>query len=416
MTHLDHDDLVCRLERLAAMRPTPEATRHALERTRRALGESVVLARPSTTRTAIKRLAFAAAVLLIASGMFYWLWPSPAPALANFAEVQAAANAVHSVTCRQVIRIEGKPEEVTQLFLLETGLARAEEMDGSFTITDFRKKRAIAINPKKREASLVLGMNLPKINLYQTIKNLPSDASARRLAGKKLDGRDVLGFVVKVMDEELTVWADTKTRLPMRIEAKGQEDGKATELVMDEFLYDKELDPKLFSFEPPPGYKLRTSGIEELPAAPTDLKLRDLVVTPLTGIGPAKFGMPQDEVEKLLGKPDAVQAMGTNGYVQLNYGSRGLFLDVSKTQGLVIIHCVSQKTFATRVRDFSGKTDKGIALGARLVDIVKAYGEPDRKEADKGTTHVSYYKLNASFVVFGDKLVGMMFTRKRPAE
>jgi hypothetical protein len=262
------------------------------------------------------------------------------------------------------------------------------------------------------------------LNLYELIKNLPSDTSARSLPGKKIDGKDVLGFAVKVawcdsacQGQDLTLWADAKTRLPVRIEAEGKDDdGKPGEVVIDDFVFDRELDAKLFSFEPPADHQFVTKGVAELPAVPTDSPLKDLVVTPLVGIGPVQFGMVREEVEKVLGKPDAVQAVGTNGYVDMNYGSRGLFIGASKTLGVVTISCVAQQAMATRVRNFSGKTDKGIALGASMADVIQAYGEPDSKETNKGSTYLSYNQLQAHFTLFSDKLVQFTVTRPRPAK
>jgi hypothetical protein len=92
---------------------------------------------------------------------------------------------------------------------------------------------------------------------------------------------------------------------------------------------------------------------------------------------------------------------------------RASFVIVGPVRGTVMFTCVAQAVMATKVRDFSGKTDKGIALGASLADITRVYGEPDSKSTENGTTHLSYGKLNASFTLFGDRLVQMMFTMPR---
>jgi hypothetical protein len=125
--------------------------------------------------------------------------------------------------------------------------------------------------------------------------------------------------------------------------------------------------------------------------------------------------MSREEVEKALGKPDAVQPQGKTGTVDMNYGSRGFAILVSKTRGAVIITCMSQAVMAVRVNDFRGKTDKGIALGASSADIIRAYGQPDSKETEQGTTHLSYMKqLEMSFTLFDDKLVSIWLSRQRP--
>lgn len=66
---------------------------------------------------------------------------------------------------------------------------------------------------------------------------------------------------------------------------------------------------------------------------------------------------------------------------------------------------------ATRVRDFSGKTDKGITIGATKAEIIKAYGEPESQEEAEGTVLLSYGKLRVNFTLVGDKVVEMMFNR-----
>jgi hypothetical protein len=322
-----------------------------------------------------------------------------------------------SVTCRYT-RIE-VPEETIRIWVLDNGLSRSEEKDGSYTISNSTKYRALVVNPRKREATLFEGANIPQVNMYERIKRLPGDASARPLPRKKIDGKEALGFLVKMEGHDVTVWADPTTRLPVRIEAEEKDSqGKTVGMVLHEFVFDKELDSKLFSFDTKllEGYKIETKGIANFPAAPTDPQQKDLVVTPLVGIGPVKFGMSREEVERLLGKPDGVQEVGNRGAVNLNYGSRGFFLFVSKTLGVITISCVAQKSMAFRVRDFTGKTDKGIALGVAKADIIRAYGEPNRNETQKGSTYLSYGKLQADFTLFDDKLVEMMFQRPRPAK
>jgi outer membrane lipoprotein-sorting protein len=409
--------LIRRLERLGNIKPTPEATRHALERVQRALLQDSMTNLTSRRKSVRKRFAVAAVVLLGIGSLFAWLLPLPAPARAAFADVQAAMKSSRSVTCRQVTRTRGKPDETIRLLILDNGLCRSEEGDGNYTIMDTGKHRVLLVNAQKREATLVEGWNTPQVNLYDHIKNLPSDASARALPGKKIDGKDARGFVVKMQGHDLTVWADAKTLLPVRIEVEERDDkGKKDEVIIDDFVFDKELDPKLFALEPPAGYKVETKGVAEFPPVPSDPQLKELVVTPLVGLGPVKFGMSRTEVEQLLGKPDAAEERGQNGYIHMNYGSRGFFIGVSKQFGVTTISCVAQKVMATRVRDFSGKTDKGIALGASMADILRAYGEPVSKETNMGTTYLRYNKLEAEFTLHSDRLLQMMFNRPRPAK
>jgi outer membrane lipoprotein-sorting protein len=414
-------ELSRRLERLTDLKPTIDATRHALDRVREALADAPDSDRLLRKRIVLTRLA-AAAVLLAVGGLVALLLPRSMSANSAFADVQAAMKSVRSVTFRQTTRATGQRDETARGMILGNGLWRADESDGSYYIANPAMHGSLYVNPRRREARLMRGVNLPQANLYELTKNMPSDALARALPGKQIDGKDVLGFVVKMRGPDwltgrpapdLTVWANAKTRFPVRIEGKEtDEKGKTTEVIIDELVFDQPLDPKLFSFEPPAGYSLETQGTNSFPNQPTDPRLKDLVVTPLVGVGPVKFGMSRDEVERLLGKPDGAPITPD----QLNYASRGLFIFVSqnKKSGMFSFACVAQKGQLYRVRDFSGRTDKGIALGASAADIIRAYGAPDSKDADEGSTSLSYDKLQTIFQLLDGKLVQMIFNRPRP--
>ena len=139
-------------------------------------------------------------------------------------------------------------------------------------------------------------------------------------------------------------------------------------------------------------------------------------MTPLVGIGPVKFGTSIADVEKLLGKADSVKEVSKNGYTEISYWSRGYFFGAGKTAGVVTVSCSAQAALATKTRDFAGKTDKGIAMGARGADIIRAYGEPDSKNSGEWATHMKYNRLQCDFTLHGDRLVMMNFNRPRPAK
>jgi outer membrane lipoprotein-sorting protein len=419
MNEFPEDELVRRLERLGALEPAPEATRRSVERARQALVESP--AAPPRRTIMLKRLTAAAAILLVAGGLFaWWLSVSPGVAIA-FADVQAAVKASASLTGRQTIRVKGKPEEVVRFRVLGDGRCRLEETDGSYNVTDPTSHSVLLVNPGKRQATLMRGVNTPSMNFYDVLRKLPADAKARPLPARKLDGKDVLGFAVPAPAEsncfqglELTVWADAKSRLPVRIEAAAtDEKGNAVEIVLDQLVFDQALDAKPFALEAPAGYTLKSSGTAEFPIPPADPALRELVITPREGIGPVRFGMSRAEVEKALGKADGAEEVGRNGFVNLSYASRGFYIGVSKALGVLTITCASQQTTIARLRDFSGKTDKGIGLGARIAEVIQVYGKPDRKETNQGSTYLSYNQLHADFTFFGDRLVQMYFRRPR---
>jgi outer membrane lipoprotein-sorting protein len=407
-----NENLVRQLERIGNVQPSPAATTRALDRVRQRLIQAAepkpIWRRPMLWRRLAAVGSCAAAVALLV----YWFHAAPVTAMAGFADVQAALQKTRSVTCRQKTETNGKVEQVIRITILGDELARSDEPNGTYSIADARNHRNIVIDPKKKEATLFQGTNLPVGKLYDRIKNLPNQAGARPLPAKKLNGKDALGFVVSLEGHDLAVWADAGTKLPVLVEAEETANGVTVKHVIDEFLFDKELDPKLFSFDIPPGYTIKKIGFPDLQPSPTDPELKSPIATPNVGVGPVKFFMKREEMEKVFGKPDGVEIVNKErGTMNVSYASRGIFLVVGKELGVVLISCVDQQAIIARVRNFSGKTDKGIALGASAADIERAYGKPDRKEMNMGSTYLTYDKLNVSFTLFSDKLVQMSFMR-----
>jgi len=140
--------------------------------------------------------------------------------------------------------------------------------------------------------------------------------------------------------------------------------------------------------------------------ADEEASVDELIIEPLVGIGPVKFGMPKEEVIKHFGPPDRVSADGT----KLQYvSSRGLSFTVDSELGLQEIGCWSEGMLPSRVTTFAGKTKEGIGIGASEEEIVAAYGQPDRTSTgSKGVIqNLHYDKLSAKFSLKEDKLMTM---------
>jgi hypothetical protein len=140
-----------------------------------------------------------------------------------------------------------------------------------------------------------------------------------------------------------------------------------------------------------------------------DEPLNELVIEPLVGIGPVRFGMSKDEIIEHFGQPDKI----FEGQVtKLHYvPSRGLNFAVDAERGLQEIGCWSEGMLPSHVTTFAGKTKEGIGIGAFEEEIVAAYGQPDRTSTDsRGIIQSLHYgKLSAKFSLKEDKLMSMTF-------
>lgn len=133
-----------------------------------------------------------------------------------------------------------------------------------------------------------------------------------------------------------------------------------------------------------------------------------LIIEPLVGIGPVRFGMPREEVVEHFGKPDRIFP---GELTKLNYvPSRGLVFTVDAELGLQEIACWSEGMLPSRVTTFAGKTNEGVGIGATQEQIVEIYGQPDRTSAgSRGIIqNLHYDKLSAKFSLKEGRIMSMI--------
>jgi hypothetical protein len=80
---------------------------------------------------------------------------------------------------------------------------------------------------------------------------------AKQVGEKAIGGVRALGYLVKNLGTELTVWVDPATRLPLRFESADRVLGKEIKSTASEFQIDPDLDDALFRIAVPAGYTLR---------------------------------------------------------------------------------------------------------------------------------------------------------------
>ncbi|MBN1816694.1 MAG: hypothetical protein JW828_04995 [Sedimentisphaerales bacterium] len=164
--------------------------------------------------------------------------------------------------CRQkVVRENGPPIPVMDIYHLNLSQRRQEVEDGSLHIIDMRGEDAITVElyPKEKKATVtrLVGFGPRKDpDIIEMVKQF-SEKSTEKLGTKAKDGRTLYGFHHQPNEHnDFIVWADAKTKLPVEIELKHVKRGQT--LYLDEFEFDFELDPSAFSTEIPEGYEVKT--------------------------------------------------------------------------------------------------------------------------------------------------------------
>jgi len=361
----------------------------------------------------ITRYSAVAAALALVLGLGLWLFAPPG-ASRVFADVKDKVKQSRSVTMTVTAEAGAGPAVNAKAYALADGRMRTEDPDGSYNVVDPKTNRSLAVNPAAKEALLIKGYHNPlPTDIYRLFREIRKD-EVKRLPRDNVDGRNAEVFIAKVKfpeePQEVKVWVDAETQLPFRLEltVAGPQPNQEVPMRID-LEFDKALDEKLFSTEPPAGYKVRSEGVDK-PAPPTaDPAKLTPMVTPKEGIGAVKFGMTKKEVIEKLGEPDKIDQRG----IALDYLSRGYSILVSPQRGVMMITCYTQATFVVTVKDFAGQTREGIRMGVTAADVIKAYGEPDSKEKEAATTRLSYRKLGLDFTLFNDKLVQFSLSNVR---
>ena len=92
----------------------------------------------------------------------------------------------------------------------------------------------------------------------QVVRQL-QDGQVDQLGEKIIDGQKAIGFVGKGQNEEVTIWADPKTAIPIRIDVHiGQE----LAFTMKNFEFNVEVDESLVSMDVPDGYILKETEMD----------------------------------------------------------------------------------------------------------------------------------------------------------
>ncbi|MBM4104321.1 MAG: hypothetical protein FJ263_09810 [Planctomycetes bacterium] len=136
---------------------------------------------------------------------------------------------------------------------------REERETGEIFIFDFSKvpNELLILNPDAKKAVKTVytdttepkHINFDVLGFVQRIQA----TDAKPLGEKTIEGKTTTGFHCPDPINDFTIWADTRTHLPVYVELV--QPGRT--IIMSEFQYPDNFDPSLFSTEPPAGYELK---------------------------------------------------------------------------------------------------------------------------------------------------------------
>ena len=397
------------------------------------LGAAGVRKRTRLRRIMIGATGIAAAAALVV--MFLANGPAGVTNLA-FAQIQEAVSNTKSLRCR-FLDFHGEQDPYVTTTISAFGLgSRAEGSDSSVSVTNLKARRSIRIDHRNRTAQisqlyLERGDERDGDVFMEKIRNLPASGAKER-GSTVFNGKKVLRFAF-ALDGNFVVFVDPATRLPVRMEMtleKGLPGGKPFREVVTDFVFDAPVEESLLEIKAPPGYAV--SYCEE-PKDRRPVDTRTIIACPAKGFGPVRLGSSKAQVIAAFGTPDLIKETfrgprlyrspggppisGQKDTVaeQLEYPSLGFAIGVSSDEGVTGFECFGRLHMGNMARDFQGRTDARIGLGASMDDVLNAYGKPDVR------THLRddalfYFHKGWNFIFDDGKLVSFSISKPRGEE
>jgi hypothetical protein len=99
-------------------------------------------------------------------------------------------------------------------------------------------------------------------NVVNDIKEHP-DWPVQKLGRWEIGGQEAIGFLVRGQNEEITIWADAETALPIRIEMLlGQSSSEQARYILKNIEFDVPVDESLVSMDVPAGYTMSDQKLD----------------------------------------------------------------------------------------------------------------------------------------------------------
>jgi len=133
------------------------------------------------------------------------------------------------------------------------------------SIIDLESGKILVLTSPTKEAVYIDLKGLPSIpNYMERLRNVIAklqehpEFTVEELGRQEVAGQKVIGFLAKHPEAEITIWADAKTALPVRIE---QNEGQM-KVICKNIQFDVPMGKSLFSMDVPEGYKLQQTEID----------------------------------------------------------------------------------------------------------------------------------------------------------
>jgi len=236
--------------------------------------------RRSIMKSPIIRIAAAAAVIIILVLIGIHQLAGSAPA---FADIVRPLLTARTATCKITINIKGEPPQTRDCMFMEPSRMRQVMPNGVIQISDKHQGQKMKLYPAEKKAVILETTNMPEdkqrsdnwfLQIRECLRQAQEteDESVKFIGKQKIDGVKAIGYRIGENSDmmDMTVWADTETLLPIRIEYSLASAGVYMNIegtiTYSDIVFNEELDESLF--EVPEGYESQTMQYDYEPFKP----------------------------------------------------------------------------------------------------------------------------------------------------
>ena len=275
MSEIDEKEIKRRFEVISQFEPSPEVTAHNLERARESLIERTTdwqKRQQNIWRIIMKskmtKFAAAAVVIISVFISIHYLGGSVDGTNVAWADVMGQISSFRPYACTHTVHDEGAPIRSYRLMRFSLTQRRQIHSNGRISVFDLSIPKSLTLIPEKKHA-IERTYDFPPASdpdVFRIAKSMQNmsygEGGVQEIGLREIEGHVTKGFRSKDKYNDLTVWADVQTKLPVRLEVIHV--GRGRKIIISEFEFDMDFDEALFSTTAPEGYTVEKIGKEEI--------------------------------------------------------------------------------------------------------------------------------------------------------
>jgi hypothetical protein len=278
MSEMDEREIKRRFELISKFEPSSEVTIRDLKRVRESLVKRMT--KQQTTqqkmwriimKSKITKFAAAAAIIIAILIGIHYSGGSIDGASIAWADVMEQISSFRPYACTHTVHDEGAPIRSYRLMRLSLTQRREIRSDGTILIFDLAVPKSLTLVPEKKHAiertfDMSPASDPDIFRIAKSMQNMSyGEGGVQEIGILEIEGHVTKGFRSKSEYNDLTIWADVQTKLPVRLEVIHV--GRGRKIIISEFEFDMDFDEALFSTTAPEGYtveKIEKGEVSEM--------------------------------------------------------------------------------------------------------------------------------------------------------